>query len=130
MTEFQCQNCGYTDDESVFPRALNIAQRHEIGDTFTNLECPECSSLAHPLSVKMISVGPAGIAAFKADPNNAYYLAVEAFEVALKHIQDTFGVSGDLAAQYWSGRDYQPVLELTTYVRAELQARKATGAAA
>ncbi len=130
MTEFSCQNCGYTGEEEEFPRALNIAQRHEIGDPFTNLECPECAALAYPFNAKKINVGPTGLAAFEADPNNAYYLAVEAFEVALKHIQDTFGVSGDLAAQYWSGRDYQPVLELTAYVRVELQARKDQGMAA
>ena len=64
------------------------------------------------------------------DVNAPYYLAKHAFDIALKHIQDTLGVtSGDLAAQFWSGRDYAPVLSLTTYARAEIE-QQAMGARA
>lgn len=122
MTEFHCQNCGYTDDESAFPRALAVLQRHEVGDTFTDRECPECSSLAHPTTLKGVVIGKAGLEAFKADVNAPYHLAQQAFDIAIKHIQDTLGVaSGGFAAQFWSGYNYEPVLQLTTYARGELE---------
>ena len=59
------------------------------------------------------------------DVNAPLRLAYDAFKIALKHIRDTLEVeSGDLAADYWSGRAYQPVLQLTAYARAEIEQQK------
>jgi len=50
-------------------------------------------------------------------------LALEALDVACKHIQDTIGVeSGDLAGLYFSGENLETVdLVLRRYITLELQ---------
>lgn len=45
----ECQNCGYTADADTLPEADNILARHEIGDIFTDVQCPDCGSLCVPV---------------------------------------------------------------------------------
>ena len=62
MTEFTCQNCGYTGPEDEFDAANNIVLRIKIGDPFTNLECRECGALAYPTEVETeAGAGPEGL---------------------------------------------------------------------
>jgi len=49
MTTLICQSCSFIGKESEFNPAKNITSRHEIGDTYSDLECPGCGALAYPL---------------------------------------------------------------------------------
>jgi predicted RNA-binding Zn-ribbon protein involved in translation (DUF1610 family) len=43
MTTYACQNCAW---EGTAPNpAKDVLQRHEVGDPFSDLECPECGAL-------------------------------------------------------------------------------------
>ena len=44
----QCQNCGYENTRDALPHAKDLSQRIEIGDPFTDVECPECGALCYP----------------------------------------------------------------------------------
>lgn len=48
MLELECQGCGFEGSEDVFKHAERIELRHEIGDRFSNKECPKCGALAYP----------------------------------------------------------------------------------
>lgn len=47
--ELKCANCGRTSTVGWLA-AERIQQRHELGDTYSDKECPECGALAFPLS--------------------------------------------------------------------------------
>ncbi len=44
-----CQNCERQGAPEHFKPARDVLQRHEPGDTYSDLECPECGALALPL---------------------------------------------------------------------------------
>lgn len=49
ITNFRCQDCGHTAPESEFPEAMGLLRgRLQVGDIFTDRECPECGALAYP----------------------------------------------------------------------------------
>jgi hypothetical protein len=43
----ECQNCGFEDEYLNLPKAQNILKRHNIGDTFSDVECPKCGALCY-----------------------------------------------------------------------------------
>ncbi len=49
MEIYECQNCGFQDDESKFKEAKDLFERHAPGDTFSDIECPHCGALAFPI---------------------------------------------------------------------------------
>lgn len=44
----QCWNCGWKGDSSLCDEVDDPLQRFELGDTYTDCQCPECGSLAVP----------------------------------------------------------------------------------
>lgn len=46
--KLECQNCGKIGDESEFNEAKRLSERHTIGDVYSDMECPDCESLAFP----------------------------------------------------------------------------------
>jgi ssDNA-binding Zn-finger/Zn-ribbon topoisomerase 1 len=46
-TEYVCENCIWSGDNPV-PLVGRVHERFEVGDTYTDSECPECGSLVHP----------------------------------------------------------------------------------
>jgi hypothetical protein len=46
---FQCANCEFTAPYENLPTAKDLFERIEVGDIFTDVECPECGSLCFPL---------------------------------------------------------------------------------
>ena len=49
MDKLKCDNCGREGDEDAFKDAADILQRHSMGDTFSDKECPDCGALAFPV---------------------------------------------------------------------------------
>lgn len=47
--QFRCQDCQHTGDYASFPFADDVLLRMEVGDVFTNAECPKCGALAYPV---------------------------------------------------------------------------------
>lgn len=47
----KCGDCHYEADEPGFRDAEHILERHLIGDTFSDRECPVCGALAFPVPV-------------------------------------------------------------------------------
>ena len=47
-TNYVCQNCSFSGGEDDFIGAKHIESRHEIGDPYSDLECPKCGALAYP----------------------------------------------------------------------------------
>ncbi len=45
---YVCGDCGYEASVQKFPPAQDLLQRLEVGDVFTDKECPECGALSHP----------------------------------------------------------------------------------
>ncbi len=45
--ELECANCGRTSTLGWLA-AEHIQQRHELGDTYSDLQCPDCGALAFP----------------------------------------------------------------------------------
>lgn len=45
---FKCANCGHEDDYDNLPAARQLSQRLEVGEPYTNVECPECGALCYP----------------------------------------------------------------------------------
>lgn len=43
-----CGNCGNELDDDDCVIVHNVTERHEVGDLYSNLECPECGSLCYP----------------------------------------------------------------------------------
>ncbi len=48
----KCQNCGWVGSDEECAEAEDVEQRHEVGDVFSNLECPRCDALCYPLRKK------------------------------------------------------------------------------
>lgn len=46
---YQCQDCGHAAPEGEFPEAIGLLRCLQVGDVFTDKECPECGALAHPV---------------------------------------------------------------------------------
>jgi len=46
---YECQNCGFEDEGENLPMAKHLWERMTPGDTFTDVECPECGSLCFPV---------------------------------------------------------------------------------
>ena len=44
----RCQDCNYTAPYEEFRPARDITLRHDIGDTYSDRECPLCGALACP----------------------------------------------------------------------------------
>jgi hypothetical protein len=44
---YRCQNCDWQGERAV--PARDLLKRHRPGDVFSDLECPECGALVHPL---------------------------------------------------------------------------------
>jgi len=49
--QYECGDCGHRDTRDFFPLAEDLFQRLTVGDIFTDVECPECGALAHPVEV-------------------------------------------------------------------------------
>ncbi len=45
---FKCQNCSKVWPYHTLPKAKDILQRHEPGDMFSDVECPDCGALCFP----------------------------------------------------------------------------------
>lgn len=45
---FVCANCDYKGEYDTLPRAKDIGQRHDPGDTYSDVECPRCGALCFP----------------------------------------------------------------------------------
>lgn len=55
--KYECQNCSFTGVEDEFTEAKDLSMRHEIGDAFSNIECPKCGALAFPVSDVVEDIG-------------------------------------------------------------------------
>lgn len=45
---FVCANCGYKDEYNNLPPAKDIEKRHDPGDAYSDVECPQCGALCFP----------------------------------------------------------------------------------
>lgn len=45
--DLKCADCGRCGDEAEFKQAADIELRHELGDTYSDKECPDCGALAY-----------------------------------------------------------------------------------
>lgn len=48
---YKCQNCSHTAHMRDFPPAKDIFRRIEVGDMYSDKECPKCGALAFPLNL-------------------------------------------------------------------------------
>lgn len=46
---YKCNNCGHVAPRDEMKDAQDLLERMEVGDVFTDKECPECGALAHPV---------------------------------------------------------------------------------
>ena len=46
-TVYECMNCDYDGKYKDFSPAEDILIRHEMGDSFSDIQCPKCGALAH-----------------------------------------------------------------------------------
>jgi hypothetical protein len=47
MTKFACQNCTWKGEYEDATPARDVDLRHEMGDTFSDIECPDCGALCY-----------------------------------------------------------------------------------
>jgi hypothetical protein len=47
MTKVSCQNCTWTGDYDDAAPARDVHMRHEPGDEYSDIECPDCGALCY-----------------------------------------------------------------------------------
>lgn len=84
---YRCGNCEHTGPYSTFPPARDIVVRMLYGDTYTDVECPKCGSLAHPVVAEVpVEVPPESIIPGVAE--NAALLAIVQAAVNSEYAND------------------------------------------
>ena len=53
----ECQNCSWKGTEDKCKPAKDVECRHELGDIFSDIECPKCGALCYPVNPKETSPG-------------------------------------------------------------------------
>jgi len=47
---YRCQSCNHTDDRENMEPAIGLVKRFEVGEPFSDKECPLCAALCFPVS--------------------------------------------------------------------------------
>lgn len=58
VNPYQCNNCEHTDDYRSLPQARDLLERFEPGETYTDVECPQCGALCFPVDVAEPETAP------------------------------------------------------------------------
>jgi hypothetical protein len=77
VNPYQCGNCEHTDEYRALPEARDLLDRLELGETYTDVECPQCGALC--FSVDTDTPKPA--APVVVVPPNQVFSETEMFEL-------------------------------------------------